>query len=235
MRVRLLLALALATLVPAGVIAQPAAPAAPVDWTRQVERTAEGGWRMGSPEAPVKLVEYASITCSHCADFAAAAGPALRTRVASGQVSWEVRPFLIFPTDPGMFMLLQCTRPGAFFDVADALYAEQEQWASRVQAQEARLRALPRNQQLAAITRATGTEPTFRAAGLDTAAVNACLADDVGLQRLVTAHERASAAGVQGTPSFFVNGRQVEAGTWAQLEPLLASSARAGGAGEQGR
>ena len=53
--------------------AAPAAAQAPavanVDWSQRVATTPEGGFRMGNPDAPVKLVEFLSLTCSHCATF----------------------------------------------------------------------------------------------------------------------------------------------------------------------
>ena len=67
------------------------------DWTRTVVATPEGGFRMGNPNAPVKLVEYGSLTCRHCADFApgrdAAAGR--HAMSASGKVSYEYRNFIL--------------------------------------------------------------------------------------------------------------------------------------------
>lgn len=221
---------------PAAAAAQPAPAASATDWTQRIERTTDGGYRMGNPAAPVKLVEYASITCSHCADFNAAAGAALRDRhIASGRVSWEVRPYLIFPTDPGLFMLLQCARPADFFALSDQLYADQAAWAARVEADSARLQALPPAQQLAATVRASGTEAVFRAGGMTDAQIGACLSDRAGLDRLIANHRRYARAGVEGTPTFFINGRQVEAGSWEQLEPLLAAVPGARGAGERGR
>ena len=58
---------------------------------------------MGNPNAPVKLVEYASISCPHCAEFTEEGGAdrCATNMSSSGQVSWEYRPYMIFPTDPG--------------------------------------------------------------------------------------------------------------------------------------
>src|SRR5215212_5074116 len=59
------------------------------DWTATVEQTADG-FRMGNPNAPVKLVEYASPTCSHCAEFSEeGTGPLKNVYVKTGRVSWE--------------------------------------------------------------------------------------------------------------------------------------------------
>src|SRR5687767_4143934 len=92
------------------------------DWTQVVSETPEGGYRMGNPDAPVKLIEFASITCPHCAEFAeAGAEPLESTFVRSGQVSWEYRPYMIFPTDPGIFALLRCQGATPFFRLVDQL------------------------------------------------------------------------------------------------------------------
>src|SRR5919112_206229 len=113
MKVRLLLALAAALALPAAAPAQPRAAQAQRDWTRIVVATPQGVFRMGNPAATVRLVEYGSITCPHCAAFEAEGGATLRNQyVRSGRVSWEYRPFMLFPTDPGVFMLLRCQGAG---------------------------------------------------------------------------------------------------------------------------
>ena len=81
---------------------------------------------MGNPDAPVKLVEYGSLGCHVCAEFEEQGAPELRdTYVKSGQVSWEFRTYLLFPTDPGVSMLLQCHSENAFFPLVEQLYAQQ--------------------------------------------------------------------------------------------------------------
>lgn len=207
----------------------PAAPAeaqAKRDWSRTAVRTAEGGYRMGNPAATVRLVEYGSITCPHCARFAADSSASLRSRhIRSGRVSFEYRPYLIFPTDPGAFMLLDCLPPGQFFATAERLYAEQPVWSARFralpQAEVRRIRALGPLQQAGAIAKAAGIDGYFRARGMTARQVDACLADQSRLDRLVAATRRAGALGVQGTPTFFINGLAVGAQDWSALEPML--------------
>ena len=72
---------------------------------------------MGNPDAPVKLVEYASLTCPHCARISPTkATAALRdTYVRSGQVSWEFRHFLLNAPDLALSLLARCQPPAAFF------------------------------------------------------------------------------------------------------------------------
>jgi len=72
------------------------APPAGTQWATIVAATPDGGFVMGNPNAPIKLVEYGSLSCSHCADFSEAASEALRTKyVASGKVSYEFRSYLL--------------------------------------------------------------------------------------------------------------------------------------------
>ena len=197
------------------------------DWTETVTATEQGGFLMGNPNAPVKLVEYASITCPHCAEFSEQGGATLRERyVRSGQVSWEYRPYIIFPTDPGIFMLLRCLGPQAFFHVSDQLYADQRTWMGRLQSvPQAELQALqsqPPAQQAAALLRASGLDQFFRQRGMPEGRMNQCLADQASLDQLGEITRRASQEeNVTGTPSFFINGEKQEAGSWSQLEPLL--------------
>jgi len=196
------------------------------DWTQVVARSAEG-FVMGNPNAPVKLVEYASITCGHCAEFAEQGGARLREYVKTGQVSWEYRPFQIFPTDPGIFMLLRCQGPEAFFATSDQLYATQSEWAGRaqtaLQSQQSQLEQMSPTQRAAAITRAAGMDEFFRQRGMPAAQVSQCLGNMAEIQALQAISDRAGREeGVTGTPTFLINGEEAEgAGTWRALEPMI--------------
>lgn len=197
------------------------------DWTETVTMTDRGGFLMGNPNAPVKLIEYASITCPHCAEFSEQGVPTLRDRyVRSGQVSWEYRPYMIFPTDPGIFMLLRCLGPTAFFHVSEQLYADQANWVGRLQAlpgdQYQAMLAQPPAQQAAGLVRATGLDQFFRQRGLPEARMTSCLGDAGNLQQLGQITQRASSEeGVTGTPTFIINGEKTDADRWSRLEPLL--------------
>ena len=226
MKLRLAVAALAAAAVPAVTSPHPAEAQAR-DWSRTVAVTPEGGFRMGNPEASLKLVEYGSITCPHCAQFSADSSAALRSSyVRSGRVSFEYRPYLIFPTDPGAFLLLSCLGPGGFFPAAEQLYAEQAAWSDRFRAlpraELQRIRALPPIEQTAAIVRAAGIDQYFLDRGMSAARIDACLADRSALDRLVAITERAGTLGVQGTPTLLTNGRLVGAQEWSTPEPMLA-------------
>ena len=229
-------ALALVTLPAAEAAAQqrrpagrPAArPAAQQDWTRVAARTPQGGVRLGNPAAPVKLIEYGSITCPHCAAFANQGGTAgLYAHVRSGRVSWEYRPYMIFPTDPGIFAALGCAAPGQFFGLVDQLYATQRTWASRVQAyieaNRTQLQRMASPAQSAALFRAAQIDGLFRARGMTPAQLNACIGNEANLRRVAQiTRDGNQRYGVQGTPTFFINGTQQNAIEYfSELEPLL--------------
>jgi protein-disulfide isomerase len=197
------------------------------DWAEIATMTDRGSYLLGNPNAPVKLVEYASITCPHCAEFTATAATPLRERyVRSGQVSWEYRPYMIFPTDPGIFLLLHCLGPQPFFRIAEQLYADQPVWVGRVQAlpqeQLQQLEGLAPAQKAAALVRAAGLDQFFRQRGLPEARMNTCLADSAALQQLQQISTRGNNEdGVQGTPTFIVNGDKLETSDWPDLEARL--------------
>lgn len=223
--VALLAGVAFAMAAPAAAAPGQAATAQQGDWSQRIETTAEGGYRMGNPDAAVKLVEYASITCSHCADFNAAATPLRDRYVRSGQVSWEVRPFLIFPSDPGIFLLLQCQGPSRFFELSDQLYATQPAWTQRLTQNAERLQQVKFPDGIGAFVRASGVDQLFRASGMSEERIAACLTDRAGIERLVAQHERYARSGIDGTPTFLINGQQANAGSWNELEPLLRAAA----------
>jgi len=197
------------------------------DWTQIVSETPEGGYRMGNPDAPVKLVEYASITCPHCGEFSQAASQPLQNQyVRSGQVSWEYRPFMLFPSDPGVFMLLRCQGPTPFFRLVEQLYATQAEWSGRLQTltqdQVTMLQNLSPSAQSAAIVETMGVDQFFRQRGMPEARINSCLADTAGLERLAEITRRgADEDQVAGTPTFFINGERVDVAEWSALEQRL--------------
>ena len=197
------------------------------DWTQTVVKTPEGGYRMGNPDAPVKLVEYGSLSCPHCAEFEEQGGPPLRdTYVKSGQVSWEFRTYLLFPTDPGVSLLLNCQSESAFFPLVEQLYKDQSNWIGRIQQlpqeQLQSLGTMPPRESAAMIVRAAGLDEFFRQRGMPSAQIDSCLADPAGLEKVAEVKRKGDEQGVNGTPSFFINGKFYEGpANWGGLEPAL--------------
>jgi protein-disulfide isomerase len=214
-------------------IAAPDAPIAAVPapnggkWTDVVAETPEGGYRMGNPNAAVKLVEYASYTCPHCEEFSEEATEPLKEFVATGKLSWEFRPFVLFPTDPGITMLIRCQEPAAAFLLTEQLYAEQAQWAGRLRdltdAQAQQLQAMAPQQRVTALLQAAGLDQFFRQRGMPQDKISSCTADQRNLDRVMEITQTAQTQyQVSGTPTFFINGQKVpDAASWAQLQPVL--------------
>ena len=200
---------------PAAAQAQPA-PA--TDWTDRVEITAEGGYLMGNPEAPMRLVEYGSIACSHCADFETEQGRAIRDQVRSGRASFEYRPYLIFAADPAIFLLLRCQPPERFFRSIHALYRTQEEWVGRIEASEQQTGQAPTG---AALLRASGLDQFFRDQGLSNAQINRCLGDRAAQAALAASNHAGLERGVRGTPTFFLNGRELQVESFADVTAAL--------------
>lgn len=216
--------------------ATPAAPAAPYtgkDWSETVVKTPEGGFRMGSPDAPVKLVEYASITCPHCRDFTKnGSGPLKEGYIRTGKVSWEYRNFVLNPLDVAATLVARCQGADTFFPFVEQLYTTQEQWVGKFNSvEEAKLKAvgaLPQQQQFTQLVELSGLQDFFKSRGVTDAQIKSCLADKRGLDELLKIRDRgANEDKVDGTPNFLIDGvRQEGVYDWAGLEPKLREKVR---------
>jgi len=164
---------------------------------------------LGNADAPVTVVEYASFTCSHCADFHADVLPQLKARyIDTGLVKLVFRDL---PTPPAEVAataagLARCAAPERYFDVADTLMTGQAQMLSSQQ-------VMPWYQAAIAVSDRTQAQ------------IETCLADPATLQALRDGQEVAHSLNVNSTPSVFVNGTRVQdtslAGVTAAIVPLL--------------
>ena len=195
------------------------------NWAEMASRTPEGGTRVGNPDAPVKLIEYGSLTCPACQAFAATATqPLLETYVRSGQVSWEFRHLIIHGgPDVALAMLSDCQPEGAFFRTIEQLYAQQQELLGNLdQEEQTRLQALPPQQQLAPLARAMELDSFFARRGMPESRFNQCLANLPAAQALADQLNRAAGEGISATPTFLINGEQQEGiAGWSMLEPRL--------------
>jgi protein-disulfide isomerase len=194
------------------------------DWGEVVTQTPEGGFLMGNPNAPVKLVEYASLTCPHCKAFSdEATAPLRNSYVRSGQVSWEFRNFLLNAPDVAVSVLARCQPPAAFFRTVEQLFAQQSEFFAAIDETESRqIGALPPEQQIAPLARAMGLDTFFARRGMPEARFAQCLGDAQGVQRLTDMTNRAmTEQQVTGTPTFFINGERQDVADWRSLEPRL--------------
>lgn len=201
------------------------------DWTKVVSKTADGGYRMGNPEAKVQLVEYAAFTCPHCREFEEAAmTPLMDNYVKKGFVALELRPFMLSPLDMPASIIARCGGEATSFGLTRALFAHQKDWIAKVQSlPPATLQALdnqPPEKKIAALADLTGLTEWAAKNGLPRAKAEQCLANQAEATELVRMNSDAvSKYNVNQTPSFLINGKLVEIknGTpvWQQLEAAI--------------
>jgi protein-disulfide isomerase len=224
-------ALLIATAAPAVVphrapAARPAAHA--VDWSKLSVATPEGGIRLGNPQAKVKLVEFFSFTCPHCAAFAGEAfGPLTDKYVKGGLVSVELRSALRDRLDFVAAQAARCGGPARAFGNAEAILATQTDWEQKAIAWDGDHRA---DFQVAGgpaamkqLADAAGLTAIVAKRGVPQAAFARCFGDKAVTDTLQKTTEDAwNTRHIAGTPAFLINGAiQENVVTWGQLEPLI--------------
>ena len=198
------------------------------NWVDTVTRTPEGGWRMGNPDAPIKLVEFGSRTCHVCADFDKAGyEPLTRKYVATGKVSYEFRDFLRNGADISAALVGGCGGPGPFFTILNQMYADQPRVLDVLQKLPQtyydELGNLPPAQQTQKFAESAGYLDFVKQRGIPEAQARACLADPKAAEALTKMNEKANADyPIPGTPTFLLNGKMLEnTVNWQQVETAL--------------
>ena len=197
------------------------------DWNQQVVRTEAGGWLVGNPDAPVKLLEYGSLTCPACAAFSMdAKGPLHEKYIASGVVNFELRSVPLHGVvDLLLTRILDCAPKEVAVPLADQVWANLNAVIDPVQANEAGLQAafnLPEDQRFAAMAQAGQLDQFFAARGLSTDMTQQCLSDFEAVQSLAeTISGAAEGDNVSGTPTFFLNGQPLSGTSWSIVESAL--------------
>ncbi len=165
----------------------------------------------GSPDAPVTVIEYASLTCPHCRAFHIDTWPAIKEKyVDTGKVRFIMREFPFDPRASAGFMLARCAGDDKWYATVDLLYHSQDRWA-RVSDPTAALKSL------------------MGIAGMNGEAVEACLKDQPLLDKITAVAEAGKSFGVDSTPSFFINGKMQKGAMTLQqfseiVDPLVASA-----------
>ncbi len=215
-----------AALAGAALLLSAAAPKT-VGWNYAVALTPAGSHVLGNPAAKVKLVQYVSYTCPHCAEFEVQAdGPLRLGYIATGKVSSELRHFLRDPVDLTAALLSNCGPKDKFFLNHAALMRSQKAWIGKLASSSPTQRARWTSGSLSARSRAVATDLRFyeimASRGYDRPAVDRCLADAAMAQRLAKQTEEGSTLGITGTPAFTLDGALL-IGTheWALLRPQL--------------
>jgi protein-disulfide isomerase len=165
-------------------------PEGSVDMAALLEPGALPDMVLGDPDAPVTIVEYASMTCPHCANFHNDTLPALKEKyIDTGKVRLILREFPFDPRAEAGFMLARCA-DDKYFAMVDVLFKQQNSWAGVENARDALL-------QIA------------RLAGFSQESFEACLTNQELLDDIRAVRQRgAEDFGVQSTPTFFINGQK---------------------------
>jgi protein-disulfide isomerase len=162
---------------------------------------------MGDPDAQVTVIEYASLTCPHCAAFHADVLPLLRENfIDTGQVRLVYRE--VFFDRPGLWaaMIARCAGEDRFFGVIDLMFQNQADWARQESATDV-VQAL---------------HSIGRQAGMSNEAMDACLQDEEFARALVANYQaNAEEHDITATPSFVINGEKVGNMGYADFEARL--------------
>ncbi len=151
------------------------------------------GYNLGDPESPVRVVEMSDYGCGYCRQFHLETFPTLLSEfIESGMVQWKFMPFItgmfensLTATEAAECALLQSSE--VFDELNERLWTNQADWK--------------RGAEPEAVVRTMAGD-----AGADLAEFDACLADDRRMDRIAEATGLARAAGVRGTPTFFIFG-----------------------------
>lgn len=160
----------------------------------------------GAEDAPVTVMEYASYTCPHCANWHEESYPQLKDYIDEGKVRFVYRE--VYFDRPGLWasMIARCGGESKFFGVSDMLYEQQRDWAAGGDPAA-----------IAAKLREIGLK-----AGLEEAQLEACLTDGDKAQELVSWFEQnAEEDGINSTPTFIINGEKHSNMAWADMAEII--------------
>lgn len=172
-----------------------------------------GEMSLGDPNAPVKMTEYASLTCSHCAQFNNEVFPEFKAKyIDTGKVHYTFKEFLTAPPQIAAagFLVARCAGEDKYFDVVDAIFHSQQEMVATGNPRQVLLRVA-------------------RSAGMTEEQFNACISDEAALKALSERQEKAVRdAKISATPTFLVDGKVVKEGSMsmAELDAAIAAASK---------
>jgi protein-disulfide isomerase len=148
---------------------------------------------MGSPKAPLTLLEYAAPSCPHCAHFDKDFFPQLKQQyIDTGKVFYIFRVFPLGDADLAAESIARCVPADNYFSFIDLLFRNQDKWDPENQVSDVR----------------AGLVQVGRIAGMSDDQVNACMSNQAALQKAAKIGEEANTKyGVSTTPTFIANGQ----------------------------
>ncbi|RYG03546.1 MAG: DsbA family protein [Caulobacteraceae bacterium] len=168
---------------------------------------------LGDPNAKVKMVEYASLTCSHCGTFNNDVFPAFKAKyIDTGKVHYTFKEFLTPPNEVAAagFLTARCAGKDKYFNVTDAIFHAQQEMFTTGDMRGVLLRIA-------------------QSAGLTEEQFNACITDEAALKALNERVEKAIKVDkINATPTFVINGKKVKEGevSLAELDAAVAEASK---------
>ena len=168
---------------------------------------------LGDPNAKVKMVEYASLTCSHCGTFNNDVFPAFKAKyIDTGKVHYTFKEFLTPPNEVAAagFLTARCAGKDKYFNVTDAIFHAQQEMFTTGDMRGILLR-------------------TAQSAGMTEEKFNACITDEAALKALNERVEKAIKVDkINSTPTFVINGKKVKEGeiSLAELDAAVAEASK---------
>jgi protein-disulfide isomerase len=161
---------------------------------------------LGRADAPVTIVEYASLTCPHCRNYHANVFPRVkRELIDTGKVRYIIREFPIGHSSGNAALINYCAPEGKWYPLFEAFLARQPEWVS----QEVRLDAI---------------FGVAKSSGMTRDAFDKCLANQSIIDGLNEVKQRGRRLGVIGTPTFFANGKKAQGEvTFEEIKALIAT------------
>ena len=155
----------------------------------------------GSPDAPIVLIEYASLTCPHCAAFHREGYPLLKPFIEAGQLAYVHRDFPLDGVAYRAALAARCLQGEAYFAAIEALYENQRDWRGGGSEDELAV-------EISSLT------------GQSVEEYKACVGDQTNQQTIIERYNTAvEDLGVDGTPRIFINGDPfTPRGGWTEIE-----------------
>ncbi len=164
--------------------------------------------RMGSPKAPILMVEYAAPQCPHCAHFDQEIFPLLKKQfIDTGKVYYVLRVFPLGPADVAAEAMARCLPEDNYFQFLDLLWRNQIKWDPEYRVADVH----------------AGLVAMGRIAGLSAEKVDSCIADQAQAQRITQVGQDATTKyAINSVPTFVVNGEVRQfTGEWNELQAYL--------------
>lgn len=162
---------------------------------------------MGAEDAPLTVIEYASFTCGHCANFHDESWPKLKTEyIDTGKVRFIQRDIYFDAVGLWAGILARCGGTEKYYAVSDMLFSDQKKWLAGGSGDEI----------------ATNLRKIGLKAGMTEDQMTACWDDTAKAESLVaTFQKNASADEIEATPTFIVGGEKVSNQPWDDLRQLI--------------